>query len=187
MRPTLTELANKHRTDKGTTFARGAHGPLGYAEHYDRQFDHLRDKAVTLLEIGVAEGGSLRMWREYFEHRDARIIGLDVRPVPHIDGCVVAMGSQSDPRAVLSVARNLGPFDIIIDDGSHKFEDQMASFFYLFHYLRAGGRYFIEDLQADFNGGKTREWFRSPDVANLESIQYVEFLADENIVMIGRG
>ena len=60
-RPTLTDLAIQHQTDKW-----GSHS---YTPHYEHHFNHLRDEPINLLEIGVggyqdpqAGGNSLRMW-----------------------------------------------------------------------------------------------------------------------------
>src|SRR5215207_1502538 len=47
-----------------------------YFEIYDRHFHRFRNTDVTILEIGVAHGGSLQMWREYFGP-NARVIGVD--------------------------------------------------------------------------------------------------------------
>ena len=39
-----------------------------------------------------------------------------------------------------------GPFDIIIDDGSHRNDDMVISFETLFPVLKCGGMYVVEDL-----------------------------------------
>ena len=54
------------------------------------------------------------------------------------------------------VALEFGPFDIIIDDGSHVASHQIASFNSLFHKaLQENGTYFIEDLEGNYWGHKT--------------------------------
>ena len=60
-----------------------AHGDKGtahsYIEHYyEYAFKPYRNKNINLLEIGIAQGQSLRMWREYFSP-DSRIIGYDIK------------------------------------------------------------------------------------------------------------
>ena len=37
-----------------------------YFDVYDRHFSKYRNKEIVVLEIGVSQGGSLQMWRNYF-------------------------------------------------------------------------------------------------------------------------
>lgn len=139
----LTDLANKYKTDKGTEYSRGS-GPLGYTAFYQQLFEARRLEPLTLLEIGVAQGGSLRMWREYFPN--AVIVGIDIRPEP-VEGCTVVYCNQNNAEGLRALAEEHGPFDIVLDDGSHKTKDQQASFTTLFpDHVCEGGLYVIEDL-----------------------------------------
>ena len=122
--------------------------PIHYPDLYDKHFGPYRGKPVTMLEIGVAGGGSLQMWREYFGP-DATIFGIDIDPQ-----CAeladppnqVRIGSQADPAFLQSVIEEMGPPDIILDDGSHIAKHQRASFRALYPALKSGGLYVIEDL-----------------------------------------
>src|SRR5215203_706034 len=64
----LCDLAEKYGTDKG---------PSGhnYTPYYEEYLQHRRFRALTLLELGVWKGASLRMWRDYFP--SATIVGID--------------------------------------------------------------------------------------------------------------
>ena len=55
-------------------------------------------------------------------------------------------GDQNDPAILNEMATRHGPFDIIIDDGSHVGEHIITSFRALFPDLTANGLYAIEDL-----------------------------------------
>ena len=68
----LDELGILHGTDKGSL----GHGYLG---HYERILGPLRDEPITILEIGVSDGASLRMWADYFTR--ATIVGVDINEV----------------------------------------------------------------------------------------------------------
>jgi hypothetical protein len=145
----LGEIALETRTDK-----EGAHF---YAGAYERHLGHLRARPITLLEIGVGgyadpeQGGeSLRMWKEFFPR--ARIIGIDIHPKAGIadDRIVVLQGDQSDPGFLDDLAARHGPFDVVIDDGSHVCAHVIASFRRLFGHLTDGGIYAIEDLQTSY-------------------------------------
>lgn len=106
---------------------------------------------TSVLEIGVAAGGSLRYWAKLFP--DARVVGIDIDPrckKHERDHIHVRIGSQGNVEFLRKVAAEFGPFDIILDDGSHKFKDQKASFVYLWQHLRKPGCYCVEDLHANY-------------------------------------
>ena len=50
-----------------------------YIDIYDQFFNKFRNKDIVFVEIGIAHGGSLQMWRKYFGEK-ATIIGIDVNP-----------------------------------------------------------------------------------------------------------
>jgi hypothetical protein len=87
-----------------------------------------------LLEIGV---GSLGMWRE----RGFEAFGIDVDPGKSGEG--VFIGDQGDRNFLAEVVREVGPFDVVVDDGSHRDEDIWVSFDVLF---AASKVYLIEDM-----------------------------------------
>ena len=58
----------------------------------------------------------------------------------------IEQGNQGDLAFLEQVNKKHGPFDIIIDDGSHINADMKASFDYLFPLLKADGIYVIEDM-----------------------------------------
>lgn len=158
MNDPLSVLALEHGTDKAADH--------WYTGHYHRRFKHMRGEVVTLLEIGVGgyedpeQGGeSLKMWRDYLGPQ-ATVIGLDVNAKKPIDGVIIEQGSQSDPRVLHHLGETYGPFDAIVDDGSHRPDDVMQSWVMLWEYLRDGGWYVIEDLQtsywSDFGGSSVR-------------------------------
>lgn len=68
-------------------------------------------------------------------------------------------GSQDDPALLQRMHKECGPFDLIIDDGSHKNAHVIASLKTLFPLLKIGGIYAIEDLQTSYwkvsNGSST--------------------------------
>jgi hypothetical protein len=48
------------------------------------------------------------------------------------------------------LARDIGPFDFIIDDGSHVNSHQIESFRILWPFLKDGGTYIVEDVQTSY-------------------------------------
>src|SRR6267142_1757440 len=139
--PDLAEIATRYDTDKALL----SH----YLRNYEHYFSELRDKEVTLFELGIKEGGSLLMWRDYFEQ--ARIVGLDINPVPldeENERIRTYQGAQQDTELLDRIASENAPagFDIIIDDCAHIGVLARASFWHLFdNHLKSGGVYVIED------------------------------------------
>ncbi|HLX81455.1 MAG TPA: class I SAM-dependent methyltransferase [Burkholderiales bacterium] len=132
-------------------------GDHWYAQHYQMHFAGLRRRRLRVLEIGVGgygdprQGGeSLRMWQAYFPN--ARIIGLDIADKRlHDEGRIrTVMGSQDDEALLQSLSRSEGPFDIVIDDGSHQNAHVIRSFRILFPLLADNGIYVVEDTQTAY-------------------------------------
>jgi hypothetical protein len=147
--PSLKTIAIEYGTDK-----EGAHA---YADAYERQLGALRHEAITLLEIGIggyadpARGGaSLRMWKSYFPR--ARIIGLDIEDKSPLaeDRITILQGDQGDKAFLERMALEYGPFDVVIDDGSHHCKHVIASFEALFPHVTDHGIYAVEDLQTSY-------------------------------------
>ena len=121
----------------------------GYLDVYDAILAPWVDKEITLLELGVYRGGSLKLWRDYFPR--GAIVGTDSKLPPHFrpgERIQVFEGHHGDKRFLCEVANKTAPdgFDIIIDDASHIGEKAKRAFWYLFdHHLKPGGLYAIED------------------------------------------
>jgi hypothetical protein len=136
--PTVREIFQAHT---GRQIDKWDH----YMEIYEKHFAKYVGKTVRVLEIGVDHGGSLQMWKEYFGPA-AMIVGVDLNPIckeyeeDQIDICI---RDQCDA----SLAQ-LGPFDIVIDDGSHVCAHQSITFRHLWPETR--GVYLIEDCHGGY-------------------------------------
>jgi hypothetical protein len=153
---TLDELANFYKTDKGTMFETPC--KHGYAPIYDELLTPLRDKDISLLEVGVwletssIGGESLNMWKEYF--KNANIYAFDIRDMKNhpffVNNTNVHFynGDQGNRDDFVSMhnAFNNVFFDFIIEDGSHNANHQMISFASLFKYVKPKGIYIVEDI-----------------------------------------
>jgi tetratricopeptide (TPR) repeat protein len=117
-----------------------------YLRHYEALFAEFRHAPIKVVEIGVAGGRSLRMWKWFFTQ--AQLIGVDIVP-----GCrahaqervAIEIGSQDDPELLERLCADGAP-TIVIDDGSHNDKHRIATFEYLFPRLAPGGIYVIEDF-----------------------------------------
>ncbi len=118
-----------------------------YARHYAKHFDPIRDKCISLLEIGVDEGKSINTWLEYFPK--ATICGIDdiARGYPVDPRYTFVHGDQADEGFLIHFGSKHGSdWDIIIDDGGHHNREIILSFMHLWPLVRPGGLYCIEDL-----------------------------------------
>lgn len=128
-------LALKYDTDKYSH---------GYCPHYERLLGDMRFLPITMIEIGVGGGCSLRMWSEWMPK--ALIYGFDVNGYTgEQDKFEVITGDQGEPNDLEVLAKKTGRFHLVIDDGSHTAEDQQISFNNLWPKLVPQGWYVIED------------------------------------------
>jgi len=139
---TLRDLAIKYGTDKAV--------PHEYTGAYEEHLGAAADSIGKVLEIGVLDGASLLMWRDYFPRAD--IFGIDIAPRLEADQPRISVlrGSQADAKFLRHVATTHGPFDLIVDDGSHVPAHIICSLETLFAHLNPGGTYVIEDLQTSY-------------------------------------
>ncbi len=145
----LTRLAIRFGTDK--------FGGHLYTPAYHHLLGHLREQKLRILEIGVGGydnphcgGASLRMWAEYFPQ--ARIIGLDYyeKQIAISPRVSIVRGAQEDTGLLAELNATHGPFDLVIDDGSHQPEHMISSFLYLYPLLTPSAKYIVEDTQTCF-------------------------------------
>ena len=145
---TLTEIANAVGCDKGTM----AHEAHGYTEVYETMIV----RGSRMLEIGIDSGLSIRMWKEW--DSSMRLVAVDNRieclTQENIELSDARCCDQSDENQLRVLSAYLGTesLDVIIDDGSHRPDDQLLSIAVLFDCLKPGGVYFVEDLH-------TSNWF----------------------------
>ena len=50
-----------------------------YFDIYDRHFSKYRGQNPTIVEVGVAKGGSIEMWNSYFDNKFT-IYAIDIDP-----------------------------------------------------------------------------------------------------------
>jgi len=117
-----------------------------YFPIYEAHFARYRGTKMRLLEIGIDHGGSLQLWKRYFG-RDAEIIGVDIDSATLFREDQITTYAYKNGQCDPEIAK-LGPFDIVIDDGSHITEDQQITFSNL--WPRCSGVYLIEDCHGAY-------------------------------------
>jgi hypothetical protein len=137
---------------RANTDGRLIHKWTHYFEIYERHFARFRGQAIHLVEFGVSQGGSLQMWRHYFGAA-AQLYGVDINPNCQQfeePGVRIFIGDQADRSFLRDLAQKLPPIDILIDDGGHTMEQQIATFEELFPKVSPNGVYLCEDLHTSY-------------------------------------
>ncbi|MEB0047240.1 MULTISPECIES: glycosyltransferase [unclassified Pseudomonas] len=125
-----------------------------YLSEYDRIFSPYRELPVSILEIGIQNGGSLEIWSKYFNNASV-FVGCDINPQcavleyedPRINVVVGDANSDSSENHILGLSPT---FDIIIDDGSHTSGDIAKAFSRYFCKIKEGGVFVAEDLHCSY-------------------------------------
>ena len=142
----LKELvtSNDYGTDKDTTHS--------YIESYDAIFSEYRDKNINLLELGSHNGGSLKLWNDYFPN--VNIIGIEIgersglRQFDDVDNVTVYENTDAISFETIRDIEDLDvKFDIIIDDASHLPPHQVFTCKFWSQFLKDDGVLIIEDVQ----------------------------------------
>ena len=119
---------------------------------YRRLLTMLDREPTSILEIGVKGGGSTAIWKALFP--GASVVGLDIKlrrwltSEPSADGVVYLQGDQTDVARLEEIAAHYGPFDVVIDDGSHVTDHVGCTLRCLLPHVRPGGAYVIEDTHS---------------------------------------
>jgi hypothetical protein len=123
-----------------------------YFQVYDDMFASYRGKPIIFVEIGVLNGGSLFMWRDYFGPQ-ARIIGIDLNPEAkkwQTEGFEIHIGNQADPVFWHEFFEKVGMVDVILDDGGHTNEQQITTTIGTIPHIKDGGMLMVEDVHASY-------------------------------------
>ena len=138
----LNDIGLKHKTDKSTI-------THCYLDNYEKHIEKWRNEPITILEIGVAGGASIKMWREYFPN--AKVFGIDNNPDCAGEG--IFIGDHNNEQFLGGTMDfYVGKCDLIIDDGSHVGNDMKTLFKRLFRaYVKSGGFYIVEDTHCIYS------------------------------------
>jgi hypothetical protein len=138
----LSRIGSQYGTDKVSH---------GFSTFYDHHLRAQRKRVAKVLEIGIFDGASLCMWRDYFPNAD--IHGMDLRAVKldSVERITTYVGDQGNRAMLQDIIESAGTdFDLIIDDGGHTMDQQQTSLGFLFPHVRPGGYYIVEDLHTSF-------------------------------------
>ena len=139
----------KYQTDKWTDH-------YYVQDLYEPLFEQFQNKKVNVLEIGVWNGESMKLWHDYFVNAK-NIVGIDIfvrSSFKEVSGWLKdydvklhKFNSHVDTDKFNEFADTYKEgFDIIIDDGSHWYENQINTYKKFKNLMKPGGVYIIEDI-----------------------------------------
>jgi hypothetical protein len=143
----LEDIVDNTRTDKNTLHS--------YLPLYQKLLVGKKETAKNVLEIGIASGGSIKLWSDFFTN--ATIHGLDTTEINRLwegirnkENIRIYASSDAYDNTVFStnfLNKNI-KFDLMLDDGPHSL-DSMKTFIKLYSQLMTDdGILIIEDIQS---------------------------------------
>jgi SAM-dependent methyltransferase len=166
----LCELGVKYPTDKSpyntdnTVTLHGSGHRHPYTAVYDLLFSSMRYQNIKLAEIGILDNMSMLCWRDYFTN--AELFGFDFNKEFIKVGKDLNLSKTTydfiDVKSVESIEDCLdkyGKYDIIIEDSTHEFNDQITVCSVAHKYLKPGGILIVEDIFRRESEEKYRENF----------------------------
>jgi hypothetical protein len=176
---TLDKIAKSFGTDKCSE-------NHNYCNKYEKYLPFNRHDNLNILEIGVLDGKSLLTWKEFYYR--SNILGIDINPdckKYEEERISVEIGSQADGAFLSRIWQQYGPFDMVLDDGSHMSSHMIYSFEHLWSSVKSGGVYVIEDVGCsyweDYEGGYLKpsscvEYFKSlSDDVNFRGLMNFDY------------
>ena len=145
-----------------------------YFKIYDHIFKKYIGKKIILVEIGVLSGGSLFMWKNFFEG-NAEIIGIDLNPIAkkwEKYGFKIFIGNQSDSNFWKDFFKKVGKVDVIIDDGGHTNKQQVITLLETIPNINDNGMLVVEDVHSSY---MTK--FRNP--SKYSFINFTKIIVDQ--------
>ena len=146
----LCKLGNKYQTNKSSINIEGHRS--GYTPFFTLLFSSLRDKKINIAEIGIEKNSSIKLWREYFKR--ASIYGfefdkkkIEIAVSQNLKKTNFYEINVHDKNSIYSAfSKAKVKFDIIIDDSTHLFDDQIRVIENSFKFLKTNGIMIIEDI-----------------------------------------
>ena len=119
-----------------------------YAKFYEEIFNKLKNKKINILEIGSFYGNAAAAIFFYLEN--AKIFSADIFPdlfrykSNRIKNFYVDSSNETSiQKNIINLKKN---YEIIIEDASHSYKDQIISLFMLFPLINSGGFFITEEL-----------------------------------------
>jgi hypothetical protein len=161
---------NKVTSKTEKLFFKSEHSSIKYKKYfkvYDLLFSKYINKKITFVEIGVLNGGSLKIWKNFFGKK-ARIIGIDVNPKCkkfQEKGIEIYIGDQGNKNFWIDFFKKIGKVDVILDDGGHTNSQQITTTISTIPNINNEGLLIVEDTHSSY----------MKDFTNPNKFSFIEF------------
>ena len=173
----LCEIMGRNKSDKGDININNSWH--NYTTFYYSIFNELRNKKLRIFELGLGTnnvnlpsnmgidgipGASLYGWEEFFPNSCIFGADIDTDILFDTDKIKTFYCDQTNPESIKNMWNKPQlneNFDIIIEDGLHKFHANVCFFDNSIHKLNSNGYYIIEDIdnnEIPLFINKIKEW-----------------------------
>jgi SAM-dependent methyltransferase len=156
----LCELGKKYDTDKSSQRSNVSNSRYchPYTLFYNSLFKHKCGNILDIAEIGILDGSSLRMWQDYFPRSNIYGFEYEDRYIQKFkesfnnDRVTLTKIDVTKADSINASFRSTHKlYDVIIDDSTHQFQDQIRIIENTYQYLKPGGVLIIEDIFKRYN------------------------------------
>ena len=168
----LSKICQKYLANKGYNISQLKNSNFkleffqNYSDYYSELFHHNKDIIKNVLELGIGSidknnqynmnmlgknykpGASLRVWRDYFKKANIYGADIDKKTLFNEKRITTTYVDQSDPKSISKMFKKfkVKKYDLIIDDGCHRFDETIIFFKNAINKLSNNGIYIIEDI-----------------------------------------
>ena len=143
-----------------------------YLSKYEFFLCKYKNENINLLELGILDGNSLRMWKNYFDNAEIYGVDIDLDTKKNEEDRINVIVGDLDNVDFLKSLSNIKP-TIIIEDASHSWSQQIIALCTLYEVLPSGGIYIVEDIETSFSSWKHRGY----DNAIISGYEFCEAVA----------
>ena len=170
-----------------------------YIEQYSNLFKDKQLDNLNILEIGIAKGDSIKLWKDYF--KNSTIYGIDISNTLSSEytdefekdnNVKLFFFDGTDNKNHKEIFKDI-KFDIIIEDASHEYWDSISIFDLYINNLKKNGIYIIEDVgggksetflysltvKKRYRSQKIKEIIRSKDKKKIEEVNKSKLMSYE--------
>ena len=143
-------LGKRYPTNKSPLNIKGHRS--GFTGIYTLLFSNLKSKKINIAEIGIEKNSSTKIWRNYFTKSKICAFEFDKKKIQKAKKVKLknTLYFETDVTKKKSIKDSFKKtnckFDIIIDDSTHIFEDQINIIEETYKFLKKDGILIIEDI-----------------------------------------
>jgi SAM-dependent methyltransferase len=185
----LCLLGKKYPTNKSPLNINGHRS--GFTGIYTLLLSNIKNKRINIAEIGIEKNSSTKIWRDYFNNSKIFAFEFDKKKIINAKKSKLknTFYFETDVTNRQSIKNSFKKtkckFDIIIDDSTHIFEDQINIVNETYKFLKKDGILIIEDIYRYLKDYNEENYYNKlnhlqkefNDIFFIESINYNNFNA----------